>query len=549
MPIGTGAQVLRTEPDAGTEPVGLRTSAESISRNVGFTMAARGGYLASRIFIPPFVLSRIGLPAYSLWSGVFLLLSYIGMTTCGFWMVSVKYVAEYVAHDAIPEANEILSTGFVTMALMSAALFLLVLVTLPYLILWLQVPAPLQHEAKLLTLIVAAAFLSDLSFSVFSQALSGIQKIAEVQIIWLLGCLAEVPLIFWLIGSGHGVLGLGEAYAVRTALTILLTGVAAYRLVPWLRLSLWSLSRRAFRSVMRFGGIVQLNMMLGVGLNTIERAFAAPLIGLNAVGLLDISDKLPGMAGGISEAFAASFMPAASNIYSELADSPQQGEAIANLYLKGSRYMNFVAATLGGLFATVSGPLLFVWIGKVYPGTAFLMAIFAIQQNVHLLTGPGTSILRGIGRPEEEFFYSIPNLLLVLATVPLSRLILGSWSVTGLGSAVVVATIVSAVAFVIHANRLLRVSWRSYWTSVVAPGLFPYVVGILFALPAWSLVGHATRWHGAAIMLVISALYSITVWCITDRMLLDRQERLFFRDAIQREWRLLSQFLVRAEAA
>jgi hypothetical protein len=50
-------------------------------------------------------------------------------------------------------------------------------------------------------------------------------------------------------------------------------------------------------------------------------------------------------------------------------------------------------------------------------------------------------------------------------------------------------------------------------------------------------------------MLVITALYSITVWCVTDRMLLDRQERSFFRDAIRREWRLLSQVVVRAEAA
>jgi O-antigen/teichoic acid export membrane protein len=546
MSTGVEALVLDRESQDGRDSQAARAR-ELISRNVGFEIAAKVGYFVSRVFIPPFVLSRIGLSAYSLWSAVFLLITYIGMTTCGFWLVSVKYVAEYVVHDDTRKANEILSTGMLTIASMCAVLFGLLVLALPRVILWLQVPTALQHDARQLILIVTGVFLCDLSLSVFSQALSGVQRIAEVQIIWLISCLAEVGMIFLLVGTGHGVMGLAEAYAIRTAVSVVLAAILAYRLIPWLRLSVWSFSRQALRSVVNFGGVVQLNMMLGVGLNTIERIIAAPLIGLNAIGLFDISDKLPGIAGAISEAFAASFMPAASSLHSEFAGTPHQSEMIAKLYLKGSRYMNLVAATLAGLFATASGPLLYVWIGKVYPGTAFLMAIFAIQQNVHLLTGPGTSILRGIGRPQEEFFYSIPNLLTVLAAVPLSRLVLGNWSIIGIGSAVVVATIISAGGFVVHANRFLRISWRQYCKSVVAPGLVPYVIGILFAVPAWKYVEHATRWHGAILMLVIAALYSLTVLLVTDRFVLDGDERLFFRDVIRREWSRLGRFGARAE--
>src|ERR1700722_9110767 len=202
--------------------------------------------------------------------------------------------------------------------------------------------------------------------------------------------------------------------------------------------------------------------------------------------------------------------------------------------------MNLVAAILAGLFATASGPLLIVWLGKVYPGTAFLMAIFAIQQHIHLMTGPGTSILKGIGRPQEEFFYSVPNVLLVIAAMPLSRLVLGHWSAVGLGSAVVIATIVSAIGFIVRANRLLHVSWLQYWQFVVAPGLIPYVFGMIFAFPAWKYAQHATRGHLAVIMLVIGALYSFTVLIVFDRAVLNCDERSFFRDAIRREWSRLS---------
>jgi O-antigen/teichoic acid export membrane protein len=297
-----------------------------------------------------------------------------------------------------------------------------------------------------------------------------------------------------------------------------------------------------------FGGVVQLNVILGVGLQTIERVIAAPLIGLTAVGMFDISDKLPTMANTIPGAFASAIMPAASNLQSEFAGKPNQDELLATLYLKSARYMNLVAAALAGLFATASGPLLTVWIGKVYPGTAFLMAIFAIQQQIHLMTGPGTSIVKGIGRPQEEFFYSVPNVLMVLAAIPASRLVLGHWSAVGLGSAVVVATIVSALGFIVRANRLLHVSWRQYWRSVVAPGLIPYVFGIVFAFPAWRYAEHAARWHVALFMLAVAALYSSAIFLVMDRLVLDRDERSFFRAAIRREWSRLFPVGRRAEA-
>ncbi len=545
--MGIRAEALVRDDEPDREFLVARAR-ESLGRNVGFDMAARVGYLATRVCIPPFVLSRVGLAGYSLWSAVFLVVSYGGMATFGFSWVYVKYIAEYVAHDETSKANELLSTGLLTVAPICAAMFVMLLMGLPHVIQWLQVPAALQHTAQQVILLVVGVHLCETILSVFCQALTGIQKIAEVQIIWVICYITEAALIFLLVGTGHGVLGLAEAYAVRAALSIVLAAIAAYHYMPWLRLSVRSFSRRALHSFVSFGGIVQLNMILGVGLAAIERVIAAPLVGLTAIGVLDISDKLPTMANSIPGAFASAFMPAASSLQSEFAGRPDQGELLGRLYLKGARYMNLVAATASGLFATASGPLLIIWLGKIYPGTAFLMAIFAVQQHVNLLTGPGTSILKGIGRPQEEFFYTIPNTLLVLAAVPASRLVLGHWSAVGLGSAVVVATIISAVGFIVRANRILHISWREYWKSVVIPGLVPYLVGMLFAVPAWRCVEPATRWRGAVIMLFIVSFYLLSVLFVTDRVLLDRDERSFFRDTIRREWSRLSRVFARAEA-
>ena len=83
------------EPELRTGHVALVRQA--LTRNVGRDVAARAGYLLTRILIPPFVLTRIGLSAYSVWSAIFIVVSYVGVTTMGIAVVYVKYTAEYLA--------------------------------------------------------------------------------------------------------------------------------------------------------------------------------------------------------------------------------------------------------------------------------------------------------------------------------------------------------------------------------------------------------------------------------------------------------------------
>jgi hypothetical protein len=87
------------------------TVREALSRNVGVDVAARIGYLMSRFFIPPFVVAHIGLQAYGLWATVFILVSYVGMSTLGVSNAYVKYIAQYMARGQADKANALLSTG------------------------------------------------------------------------------------------------------------------------------------------------------------------------------------------------------------------------------------------------------------------------------------------------------------------------------------------------------------------------------------------------------------------------------------------------------
>lgn len=510
------------------------TVRDALSRNVVVDAVSRVGYMVSRFFVPPFVLARISLEAYGLWSTSFILVSYIGISTLGISNVYIKYVAEHSARREYDRANALVSTGvFVTLPI-CFLLFGCLWVSWPGLASVLHIPPHLLGDAHEVVMSVVATFLASICLSVFHDALVGVQRTALVQYIWTACYILETALIFLLVGMGRGVRGLAEAYVARTALEIALSMPFAFRVIPWLRISWRRFSREALRTLFVFGGVVQLQSLLAIFLDSVERALAAPLLGLEATGLLDISQKLPTMGATIPGSFASAFLPAASYLHSGLDGTEEQRESVRKLYLKGARYMNLAAGYICGFIAAIPVSLLAVWLAKDYPGAAYLMVVFAVATQVHLLTGPGTSILRGIGQPGEEFYYCLPNLAFLAVTVPLAWLIQGEWTTLGIGTAVPVATILAAIFFVFRANRLLGVSPGRYWKFVLWPGFTPYLLALCFTIPLGFAVNRSSRWEGAGWVLLAGILYTAILAFLVHRFVWERGERLWFEAIIRK---------------
>jgi O-antigen/teichoic acid export membrane protein len=505
---------------------------KSISTNVMITIVARVVYLLTRFFVPPFVLARVSLEAYGLWATAFILVSYIGISTMGLSAVYAKYVAEYSARGEHQRANALLSTGLSLSIPLCAALFGATCLFWPWVLGYLKITPALAAEARVVVLIVVGSFLLSLCTSAFSDALTGVQKDAANQGIWIVAYLFETALIFLLVGMGRGVRGLAEAFLLRTLLEEGLSTIVAFRKIPWLRVSPTLMNRESLHSILSFGGVVQLTSFFSIALNSVERVLAAPLIGLQASGLLDISKKLPSMAASIPNAFTNSLTPAASYLHGALEGNADRSP-LHKLFLKGARYMNLAAAYFSGFMAVAALPILSVWLGKHYDGAALLATMFAVASQVHLMTGPGTSVLKGLGRPKEEFYYCIPNVVALAVLVPLSRMVFGAWTAVGIGSAVALSTVLSAAFFIRHANRLLGLPGVEYVRRVVLPGIVPYLVSLALVLPMIGVVTRMNRWSGAAMLVLLGAIYTAVLAVVVDRWVMDEGERLWFRAVIR----------------
>jgi O-antigen/teichoic acid export membrane protein len=522
-------EVLQQEPSGEDHATTVK---DSLSRNIMVDTVARVGYLVSRFFIPPFVLAHVTLEAYGLWSTAFIVVSYVGLSTMGISNVYIKFVAEYTARRQYKKANELLSTGLCLTIPFCLIVFTGFYFTWPRIVEWLHIAPALQGDAREVVLSVVAIFLASLSLGAFHDAAVGAQKTAEVQLRWVVCYVVETILIFTLVAMGRGIRGLSEAFLVRTLLDVVLCMVMAVRLMPWMRISPTLVTREAMRTLFAFGAVVQVQGLLSVFLNSVERAIAAPVVGLAGTGLLDIGKKLPGMAGSVPIAFASAFTPAASYLHGGLEGSADQQESVRKLYLKGARYMNLVAAWFCGLLVAAPGPIIDVWMGKHFEGAAYLVVIFAISTQIHLMTGPGTSILKGIGRPKEEFYYLISNAAALVVTVPASWLIVGQWTVAGIGTAVAAATVISASVFLWHANRVLLVSLSQFCKAVIFPGLVPYVVALPSIPLAAYAVAHFGRWAAAGWLALIGLLYSLALAFVVERFIWETGERYWIHETI-----------------
>ena len=262
----------------------------------------------------PSCFTTSGLEAYGIWTTIFILVSYVGVTTLGLSNVYIKYVAEFHARREYDKANSLLSTGLAITIPLCSAIFLGFLFGWKWYSPLLHLPPAHAADGKEAVLIVLGIFLSAIALNGFGDILAGTQQIAATQWFLIMGILAEFAAILWLVSAGRGIRGLAEAYLVRVLFTDGLTIWWAWKKLKWLRISPRLVRRESIRYVLHFGGLVQFQSMLSIFLASVERVVGLMLIGAAAAGLLDVAKKWPTSFSSVPMAFFAALLPAASHV-------------------------------------------------------------------------------------------------------------------------------------------------------------------------------------------------------------------------------------------
>jgi O-antigen/teichoic acid export membrane protein len=506
------------------------TATPDVAGNAGYAMFANAFYLASRLLLPPLVLSHLSLAEYGLWSACFILIMYIGLTDVGFSNVYVRFVARYHAHGDTAAINRLLSTGVITLSLLAVCVLSALWLALPQVLAFLKVLPEQRGMASILVMGSAAMFLLDLSLGAYCYLLHGLQRIREEKQVAIVGYAIEPVLILIFLLAGAGVYSLLAAFVLRYTWSLASFARLAHRFLPGLELRPRHFDKAMLRHFFGFGVAVQASTLLGTALFSIDRVIAGVLLGPKGIALFELGAKLPVAAISVPSSISNVAMPAAAR-HAANDDMP----AIRALYRQSTRAVSLLAGLPLGFMAVFSAPLALAWLGtrEGLEQMPQILALTALWSHLHIVTGPGTAVFRAMGRMGNEFLYHGMRIVALAAGIGLAMLFLGS-TATALIVGLSGGSAVAAIAYLLYNQRQLALPVGELFREILLPGFVAYPLAAALLL-LWQAVmpGLPGRWATLAGLLLFGLTYS-TVWAAVTWKLLQEDERSRVRGLLDR---------------
>lgn len=486
-------------------------------------IAAKVLYLATRVLMPPVILSYLDLATYGVWSVAFVVVAYVATGNFGVTLTYVRYVAEFSLRGDLDAIDRLTSTGTTLLALLNLALLGVVGLSLPILLDWLGVEPSVRVAAERVIPAVAAIFLLDQVLSVYGGVLEGLNRIPATSASWAFASVVECIAIVVLLQAGLGIDALVYAFGLRSLVQASLNAWMCRRALPSLRIRLGRVDRDTAGLFFRFAGVSQVSGILGMLLRSSEKVLAGTFLGTATVGLYEIGGKLPVMAAWIPASIGAAAFPASARLAAR-----GDRTALQSLYVRSARAMSLLTGILNGFLASFALPVLVAWIGPDdrFVPAATILSVFTLPYHLNVVTAAPSTLYRAIAQPARELFYPVVQFLL-LGALAASVGLGGTASIAKVNLAVAGSMIGSALLYLHVANRRFGVSGRRFIEDVLAPGLVPYAVAALVARLLHTAMPDPTTTRADALWFVLSGglLYVAAIGVLLATVLLRSEER------------------------
>lgn len=442
-------------------------------KNTTFNAIGRLGVMASTIVLTPLIISTLGEERFGIWSLAMLFTSYVSLLDFGIGKAYSKFIAEYHAKQLPDRINGVVVCGIGLYLLISV----IVIATGHFLILLalrvFSIPVQLRAEAQAVFWIALIVFAGANTFGVFEAVSVGLQKMEYNNSIALfVTLLRAVTSIVYLQAKG-GLVGLVSINAFATALQIVLMYLAARRLLPTLSLSPRFLNVEQARELISFGAKVQAGMLANVGTSNINGVLIGYFVGLLGVSSYQIGQTVIAGVRSISMIAFSAMDPLASQI-----EAMSRRQDLLALYRIGTRVTVIVAGAGFGLVAATAAPIVVLWTGKHYPIAVTVLTVLALANYIHVSTGTGTKLARGMGKPGLETLFGI---VLFLVNAILGWILGRFWGIDGILLATFIAYTVSSVMFMYGFNSLVELPNSTFFHNIILPPTVTMLTGIVVA--------------------------------------------------------------------
>ena len=455
-----------------TDLVSSSSFSHKLVRNTFFNFVGRFWAMLVTLFLTPYIVSKLGIQRFGVWSLIFVITGYFGLLDLGLGASFVKYVAEYHARKDYEAINRVFNSGLVLYLIFSFVIMVAGFALRDPILELFKIPAEFFADAQFVLLAAVAIYSLSNVFDIFQAVMIGLQRMDVTNLIVLGVSVPRILGTVLFLELGYGLRGLIVNEALVFVLTALLLVLSAFHLLPRLRMGWVFYHGHSLRQLLSYGIKVQVSRLADLASFQTDKLLLGYFLGLSPVAFYELGSRVVLTSKRLSRVLISAVVPAASEI-----DAREDRLSLCRLYLRGSKYLVLVAAPVLLFIAAAAPLILAAWMGRGYELSVPVIQLLAVGHLVHLLTGVGTTIAKGMGKPEYETRYSLlqlaMNTLLGIALV----IRLGFWGVL---IATPLSLIVGSLYFMVLFHRLLGIPLLQFLKGTY---LQPVITCLLAGLP------------------------------------------------------------------
>jgi O-antigen/teichoic acid export membrane protein len=236
--------------------------------------------------------------------------------------------------------------------------------------------------------------------------------------------------------------------------------MAVRRLAPEIGIDLSAPSRPLWRRLRSFGAALQIINLGALVQFQLDKVLFGRFVSLGAVASYEFAFRLVSAFWALPALLLPPLLPAVAHL-----DALAERERIARLYRRASRYVLALAFPLAGAVILFAPRLFLVWLGPGHSDAALAAQALAALMGINILTGVGSTVVRGVGRPGLEAEYHVLSTVLHVA---LSLTWIPRFGFSGGLGALFASGAVGSIYFVWRFHRFLGESNRRFVIEVMA---------------------------------------------------------------------------------
>ncbi len=493
------------------EEVGQRDTGAKIARNTLANAVGRFWSMAVYLVLTPYIVGKLGDERFGIWAFLAVFVGYLAVVDLGISPAVIKYVAAYYASRNFERLNRAVNSALVAMMLVMGTLCLLGIAFSRTFLHFFKISPQNYSEAWMALIGFFLLMAGQGCLSVYQGVLTGLQRLDLQNLVAIGTSVPYVISVIFLLGHGYGLMGLIYANGITFGLNFILTVYFAHRICPQYRFNPLLFDAKEMKELLHFGLQVQVSNLGGLVCWHGDKIMIGFFLTMAKVTAYELGFRLAMGARMIPSLVLPAVMPAAAEVHAK-----DDRAALQRMFELGTRYLSVFVFPSMTLLILAAPSVMAFWMGEARPDSILAARFLSLGFLVNVLGGVGTSIARGVGRPDIET-RSIPLQLAVNFGLGIPLILkLGFWGP-------LIATPVSTIVATFYVFYLLQTQLHLSLKSTLGRGIVVPGLGSLAAcLVTGALSGYITcplpapRWLLFAYLLlqglVFLACYLLVLW-------------------------------------